>query len=98
MLLKVHESYRYVVAICDSDLLDKKFEEGNKQLDVTGNFFRGEEKTKEEVKEIIEDMKLEDATFNLAGKETISLALEIGLIEEEGIVFVSGIPVALVLL
>jgi hypothetical protein len=34
MYLKVHQSYRDVVAICDSDLIGKKFEEGKRQLDI----------------------------------------------------------------
>ena len=98
MLVKIHKSYRLVVAICDSDLLGKKFEEGNKQLDMTGAFFKGEEKTKEELKEIIEDCEREDATFFIVGKESVSLCKEINLVKEEGVKEVSGVPVALTLL
>ena len=65
MIVKIHTSYRYVVAICDSDLLGKKFEEGQFQLDVKESFFKGEEKPKEKVLEIMQDMAKEDATFNI---------------------------------
>ena len=39
-----------IVIITDSDIIGKKFEEGNKQLDLTNKFYSGEEKSKEEIK------------------------------------------------
>ena len=42
--IKVHNSYRSVVAVADSDLLGKRFEEGIKQLDVRENFYNGKKK------------------------------------------------------
>lgn len=98
MLIKIHSAYRSVIAVCDSELLGKKLEEGEKQLDLTGQFFRGEEKTLEEAKAILEDMRKEDASFYIVGKESCSLSKEIGLISEEGVFYVSGVPFALVLL
>jgi hypothetical protein len=98
MIVKVHEAYRNVVAICDSELIGNKLEEGKLFLDLTGNFFRGDEKTDEEVLEIIEDQKREDATFNIAGERACELALKAGIIEEHGIIRISGVSVALVLL
>ena len=98
MLIKIHKSYRLVVAICDSDLLGKRLEEGDKQLDMTGNFFKGDEKTKEELKEIIEDCVREDATFFIVGNESVSVCKEVGLVINEGVKEISGVPVALTLL
>lgn len=98
MLVKIHDSYRTTVAICDSDVLDKKFEEGIYQLDMTGNFFRGEEKSDEETKEIIDDFLREDATFNIVGEKACKLALSCGLIEKSAIIRIQSVPVALVLI
>ena len=97
MLFKVHKATRLAVAVCDSNLIGKKFEEGKRQLDLTGKFFQGEEKTKEELKELLDFYKKEDACFNLVGKESCNVALEIGLISKEGISKISGIPFSLVL-
>lgn len=97
MLVKIHDAYRTIVAVCDTELLGKKFEEGDKQLDLTGNFFRGEEKTEEEVAEILDDAEREDAIFNLVGKQTCEVASKIGLIDENGITYIESVPVALVL-
>ena len=39
MLVKIHKSYRNVVAVCDSDLIGKKFEEDKFQLDLKESFY-----------------------------------------------------------
>ena len=98
MLVKIHKSYRNVVAICDTDLIGKKFEEGIKLLDVTENFYSGEEQTEKEMIEIMKSYASEDATFNIVGKESTQTALKAGIITEEGIKTVAGIPFALILL
>ncbi|MAG39758.1 hypothetical protein CMI41_02215 [Candidatus Pacearchaeota archaeon] len=97
-LVNIHKAYRWVIAICDKDLAGQKIEEGEKQLDLTGNFFKGEEKTEEELKEIIQDCIREDSTFNLVGEKSCKVAREINLVEKEGILKIKDIPYALVLL
>ncbi len=98
MLVKIYKGTRYVVAICDSDLIGKKFEQGKLQLDLTGKFFKGEEKTPEEVKEIIKNMKREDACFNIVGSESGKIAKELGIVKDNGIIKIQDVPVALVLM
>ncbi|MDE1848783.1 MAG: DUF424 family protein [Nanoarchaeota archaeon] len=98
MFVKIIKSYRDIVAICDSDLLGKVFEEGKFQLEVKESFYRGDELSGEETSAIINKMVREDATFNIVGKESISLALKHGLIKEEGIKEIQGIPFAMVLM
>lgn len=98
MLVKIHKSYRNVIAICDPELLGKKFEEGNMQIDLTGEFFNGEEINESEVLKLIEDEKTEDATFNIVGEKAVKLALKTGIIEKQGIKEIKGIPIALTLL
>ena len=98
MLVKIHEAYRMVVAVCDSDIYGKKFEDGDRQIDLTGDFFKGEEKNLIETREILEDSVKEDATFNFVGKEACALAVELELIDEEHILKIQDVPVALALL
>jgi len=98
MLVKIHKSYRDVVAICDSELLGKKFQQGKLQIDLNGEFFNGEEKSESETLELIEDTAREDATFNIVGSKSCQLALKAGIIDKKGIKKISGVPVALVLL
>lgn len=98
MFIKIHRTYRDVIALCDSELIGKKFEEGNFQLDVKESFFKGDEVSEKEVIEIIQKMSAEDATFNIVGKKSVNAGLRAGIISEEGIKRIQNIPFAMVLI
>lgn len=98
MLIKIHKSYRDVVAICDKELLGKYFEEGKFQLDIKKSFFSGEEFSKEKAIELIKNFSREDATFNIVGKKSVDCAIQAGIISKESIKKIQEIPFALVLL
>jgi|SRR5271157_4643696 len=98
MFFKIHRSYREVVAICDSELIGKKFEEGKFQLDMKESFYKGQEVSEEKVIDLMKKMSAEDATFNIVGEKSISLAIELGLIAEKGIKKIQNVPFALILL
>jgi len=98
MQIKIHEAYRQIVAICDSDLIGKTYSEGIREIQIRENFFKGEEKNKEEVLEILKEMNREDATFNIVGIESVNAALEAGVIDKAGIFEIDNIPIALVLM
>ena len=96
MYVKLHRSYRTVVAVCDSNLLGKKFEEGERVLDVRENFFSGEEVSDEEAVKILETEKENYVTFNIVGKHAVKMALDAGVISEGNIGKVDDVPFALV--
>lgn len=98
MLIKIHKSYRNVVGICDKELIGKKFEQGNFQLDVKDSFFNSKKVSQEEAEKILLDMDMEDATFNIVGPKSTQLALKLGIITQEGIKTIGGVPFALVLM
>ena len=98
LTIKIHESYRNVVAIADTSLIGRKFKEGKKVLDVKERFFKGEEKTAEEAEKIITFQTMEDATFNIIGEESTTLAVKCNIIEEDSIKRIEGVPFALKLL
>ena len=89
MIVKVHYNQsRKIVVIIDSDLSGKKFEEGNKQLDLTADFYKGEEKNSEEIKEIVKGAYI----LHIVGRESIGLALKHAWIDETSIIKIDGIP------
>ena len=102
MFVNVIKSYRDTVAICDTELLGKKFEqefEGNiRQLDVKENFYKGKETPEEEILEMLKAFSAEDATFNIVGEKSVQVALKAGIINEESVGRIQGIPFALVLI
>jgi hypothetical protein len=97
MYIKVHKTYRDVIAVCDTHLVGKKFEEGEFQLDVRENFFLGDDLSELEAQEIMKEASERDATFNIIGKDSCNLAVKIGLISKESIKHIQGIPFSLVL-
>ncbi len=98
ILINVMNSYRDVVAVCDAELLGKYFEENRFQLDIKESFYKGENVSEEEAIRIMKKMSREDATFNIVGKSSIAAALKAGIISEDAIGKIKGIPFALVLL
>jgi hypothetical protein len=98
MNVRIIKSKRDVVAVCDSELIGKKFEEGKLQLDIKESFFSGKEMNEEETIEVIEKMADEDATFNIVGEKSVEAALKAGLIDEKAVCEVQGIPFVLILL
>lgn len=98
MFVKIHRSYRDVVAVCDSDLLGKFFEEGERQLDVKESFFGGEEVDEATLKGIIGKMSGDDATFNFVGENSVKCAIDCGVIKKEGVGKIGGVEFALVLM
>lgn len=97
MFVKVHKSYRDVVAVCDSELIGKKFEEDDFQFEVKENFFMGDEVSDAEAISLMKKMSAEDATFNIIGEESIMAAAKAGIISEKNVNEIQGIPFALVL-
>ena len=98
MKIKIIEAYRNIVAIADKELIGKQFEEGKKILNVKESFYDGELLETNELKEILQIQKKEDATFNIVGKKAIDLALEENIIHKDSVGEIAGIPYAIILL
>lgn len=94
VLIKIHESAgKKIIAVADKELIGKKFEEGERCLDVTERFYKGEEKTEEE---IIKAMQ-ESPNINIIGKKAVALAIKAGIITEDSVIKIKEIPHAIVI-
>lgn len=98
MYAKIHKSRRNVVAVSDEELLGKKFEEGKMQLEIKEHFFKGDSFDEESLIKLMLKEKREDSTFNIVGEKSVSAALKSGVISENNVGRVAGVPFALVLL
>ena len=96
MIIKKHVSpeNKLVLAVCDSNLLGKRFEQGQLQLDLTSSFYQGEEADENKVKGLMKEAFI----INLVGKESITLAEEQGLVEKGNVLEVDSVPHAQVVL
>lgn len=96
MYIKIHKSYRTIVALCDENLLGKRFESEKFQLDIRETFFKGHTVSEEEAEKILKAQLLEDATFNIIGEKSVNLAVKLGIADKNKIGVVQKIPFALV--
>ena len=77
-----------MIAVCDMNILGKKFREGKLVLKLDSSFYKGDEADETEVKEA-----LSSATIaNIAGEKAIACAVECGCIDPDAIIFIEGIP------
>jgi len=79
---------RKVVAVCDKEILGKKFEEGKLQLDVNEHFYKGEEKAEEEIVRMLRGAN----AMNFTGEKAVALGVREGFIDKKHILRVKGIP------
>ena len=90
MIIKEHktEDERKILAICDSDLVCKRFEEGNRQIDLNSGFYNGEEKSEKEAANMIKGAYL----VNIVGEKSIKMAIDMGIVDKKNIIKIKGIP------
>src|SRR3989344_3592668 len=92
ILVKIHKAEkRKIVSICDDNLIGKKFEDEDLQLDVSRHFYKGEKMNEHE---IFESIKGADS-LNIVGEESVRFALKNNLVEEENIIRIKKIPQAI---
>ena len=91
--VKFHKAEgRTIVAICDGDLLGKKFSANGMKLEISERFFNGERKSRKEVEDVLRNCD----NLNLVGKNIIELAVSIGIVDRENVKFVDNVPHVLV--
>ncbi len=77
-----------VVAVCDRDILGKKFKDGKLVLRLDENFYKGAQVSENDVKEA-----LSCATIaNISGMKSIACAVECGCIDPDTVIYIDGIP------
>ena len=93
MYVKKHVSEdRTVVAICDEDILGKKFTKGDIQLEVFESFYGGDKKTDDEVRELLCTCD----NLNIVGKKVVKLALEVGVVNLQDVMYIGELPYTLI--
>ncbi len=93
IILKIHSSTECdVIALCDKDLLGKRFEENDNILDVDKAFYEGKEASKEEICTALSEC----ASATIVGNESVALALECNALSKNGVKEICGIKHAMV--
>ena len=90
MIVKLHKTTEgnRIVAVCDNELVGKRFEEGKLQLDLTSNFYKGEEKKDEEIIKLVNV----PCVLNIVGERSINFFLKLGKIDKNKILRIKDVP------
>jgi hypothetical protein len=88
MNLKIYEQGAEVlVAVCDSDLVGKRFAEGRLHVEVSKDFFGDEKASPEEI-----EAALKNATIaNFVGCCAVEQAIRLGYVERENVLCIDGV-------
>ena len=91
MIIKINFSQgKKVVAICDDNLAGQIIEENDKILDLSADFYKGEQVDEQKTIEIMKKAN----NLNLVGEQTIDFALKEQIIDQDNIRTIKGIPFA----
>ena len=83
-----HQNGEVVFAACDQQLLDRQFEEGELQLTVHSSFYDGFSVDESSLIKYIKTSTI----VNLVGESVIECAKKAGLLTEDCVLRVQGIP------
>jgi hypothetical protein len=88
MYLKTYrQGAEVLIAICDCEILGKKFAEGDLRLEVSCEFFGQEHASASEI-----EAALEGATMaNFVGCRAVEHAISLGYVEKENVLSIDGI-------
>jgi len=78
--------------ICDADLLGKNIVEGELTMNISENYYGEKFVEKEEA----EDLLKSSSIINMVGENTVSLSIDLGIGNENGIKTISGVPFLIV--
>ena len=91
MIVKIHSTPNgNMLAVCDSNILGKVFEEENIQIDLSARFYQGEKLSIEKIEVLLKDCYV----VNAVGKNSVDLLIRKNLVEKCNVRVISGIPYA----
>lgn len=83
-----------LVVITDKEIIGKVFSEGNLQLDLTKDFYKGEEMNGEEIERILGRAYV----VHFTGEGAVALGKRLGLVGEGKVLVIENVPHAEVVL
>ena len=79
---------KIMLNICDADLLGKKITQDDLTMNISESYYGDRFVEAEEAETLLKTSSI----INMAGKETVSLSVKLGVGSESGIKTVSGVP------
>jgi hypothetical protein len=90
MLLRERETERgLLVSVCDPDLLGRTFESGDVSLTVEESFYGGDDAVEADADAVVAGLQ-RAVVANLVGEESVGVAVEADIIDEETVLDIGG--------
>ena len=94
ILVKIHRTgINEVISFCDANLINKKVQEGNSRMDITGRFYKGEAMPEKKMLTLMQTSR----NPNIVGEGSIAFAMKHHIITKTAIISIQGIPHAQVM-
>ena len=88
MYVKIHKSeHQKVIAICNEGLIGKTISEGDKEINISEDFYKGDLLKEEQVLELLKDA----SNANFTGDEAVACGIKSGLIQEGIVITIGGV-------
>ncbi len=90
MFLKIHHSPGAVdvVAVCDCELINTTLHHGEVEISVSEKFYGTEQADEAAVRNALQNA----ANINLMGKRAVSIAIDLGLIDQDSCIMLGDVP------
>jgi hypothetical protein len=90
MLLRERETPEgLLVSVCDADCLGETYEDGEVSLEVTENFYGGEEADDVDEQAVVDSLT-RATVANIVGDHAVDVAVEAGIVDEETVLDIGG--------
>jgi len=96
LIVKTHHTNdgRIVACVTDQEVCGKLYEEGKRQLDLRSAFYQGKPMTPIEAGDVVRNADM----AHLSGKESILLGREEGILEDDSVIIIQGVPHAQIMI
>lgn len=87
-IVKIHNTENgNLVSVCDKEIFGKRLEDENCEIDLSKNFYAGEEKSEQELINILDKAYM----INVVGNNAVKLMIELGLVDPDHVLEVQGV-------
>ena len=95
MRVAIHEAQgKKILVVSDEDVIGKRYVEGNVQLDLTSEFYKGEVVSDDDIRRMMRGAYI----IHMVGRKSVQMGIDEGFVDQMSVKKIKGIPHAEVLL
>jgi hypothetical protein len=92
MLLRERQTKEgLLVSVCDAACLGETYEEGEVSLDVTEEFYGGDDAEAADADAVVDSLA-RASVANIVGEQSVSVAIDAGIVDEPRVLSIDGTP------